>query len=400
MLSPPQRRSAGTPFLLWRYRYFICSLLLFMVLVLATFFLFFRVEPVEVDKRNACNNNNPPAKIAIVGDLLIGSGKVWKQIVLDNYSGAIVGQYLNIMQRSDIVFANFEGAISEEGEARSKNLPAQFSLRTNPAVIRFLENFGTVVLSFANNHSADYGEYGIENTISLLESNDNIDYVGIGRNREEALTPIIEEVSGVRIAFLAFTDLLPREYYATHNNPGIAQLTSANLQQAIKQTKQFSDFIIVSLHTAEDIAVPYSFEPDSHQKFYFRLAVEYGADMVVGQHPHGLQVSEKYQDKFIFYSLGLFLYNPAVSKRYAPEHPLFEATQFKGGGVLKLEVCREGILDFELMPTKVVEYEQRLMVVSANSIDGPQSVSTLLQSFFLYFSEIVEAIKYWIYDEK
>lgn len=316
--------------------------------------------------QNACSNNTPPVVLTIVGDLLIGSGKVWQQIVKDDYSPAIMGDYLDVFKKSNSVFANFEGIISERDKPRQKNLPSQFSLKTDPAIVRFLKHFGNnVVLSFANNHSADFGHDAIYDTIDLLEKSD-IAYVGIGRNRQEAFAPRIIGMPGTHIAFLAFTDLLPKQYYASDAQAGIAELTSENLQTAIALAKQSSDFVVVSLHTAQDIATPFSFWPDSHQKLFSRLAIDYGADVVVGQHQHGLQLVEKYRGKLIFYSLGLFLYDPSVSQRYPPTHPLSQAAQFNGGGVLTLEICRDGMYSFDLAPTKVIDHEQKLAVVPAS----------------------------------
>src|SRR3989338_143562 len=311
--------------------------LLFIVLVVSTFIL-------TGDKEyNFCKDGNSPVKLTMVGDLIIvDSGAVWQQIVKDNYSLDIVGDYFSIFEESDFVFANFEGIISEQREAREKGLPALFSLQTKPEIVRFLENFGNITLSFANNHSADYGQGGINDTLSLLPK-DGVEYIGIGSNKERALAPHIVEKSGVRIAFVALTDLLPEAHYASSANAGVAQLT------------------------AEREGTSFSFWPDAHHVLFSRMAIDDGADLVVGHHPHGLQLSETYRGKSIFYSLGAFLYNPSISKRYPPGHRLFDATQLKGGGVLDLKICKGYISHFDLFPTKVVSRKENLMVVPSFS---------------------------------
>lgn len=334
-------------------------------IVIAQIIFFSKIQFAILGNHNICNNKNAFVKLSIVGDLLIGSGRTWQQIVGDDYGPDILGDYFDILKKSDLVFANFEGIISKDGKPRAKNLPVNFSLRTDPTIIRFLAHLDNLILSFANNHSADFGYDAIKETIDTLEKT-KIGFIGIGRDNQKAFKSYVKEISGMRVAFLAFTDLLPREYYASETRTGVAELTEENLRAAIALVKQSADFIIVSLHTAEDVATPFSFWPDSHQKLFSRLAIDYGADLVVGQHPHGLQQAEKYREKLIFYSLGLFLYDPSVSQRYESTNPLFRATQFKGGGVLTLEICQDGIRGFTLMPTKTVYSEKGLRIEAAS----------------------------------
>lgn len=334
--------------------------LLFIVLIAFAFIL--TRDQMDI----SCKDGSQPVRLSMVGDLLIGSGAVWKQIEKDDYTPEIVGDYLSIFKETDFVFANFEGIITEQKEAREKGLPASYSLKTNPEILKFFKNFGNVTLSFANNHSADFGQNAIEDTLSLLPK-DDVAYVGVGSSIEEALASHIVEKSGVRIAFIALTDLLPQAYYATSTNIGVAELTADNLQKAIALAKESADFVIVSLHTAEREESPFSFWPDSHQIFFSRLAIDEGADLVVGHHPHGLQLAEMYHGKPIFYSLGVFLYNPAVSTRYPPSHRLFEGIQMKGGGVLDLKICSDYVAHFNLFPTKVVYRNNNLVVVPSYS---------------------------------
>ena len=198
--------------------------------------------------------------------------------------------------------------------------------------------------------------------------NTHIGYVGIGKNSDEATTPRIIEIGGVRIAFLAFTDLLPEEYYATAAKEGIARLSPENLKEAIKKAREISDFVIVSIHTAADVnAVPFR-ASDDHERFFSRLAVTEGADIVVGHQPHILQEVEKFGNGIIFYSLGIFLYDPTVSSRYPPDHPLFNGTQFKGGGILRLEICDRKLFDYDLIPTRMVYHDDQLRLQSDSPI--------------------------------
>ena len=329
-----------------------------------------------------CDGGTSPAIVTLVGALLIGSGAVWDEIIADQYNSTIIGTYQTLFKKSDTVFANFEGIISGDTQPRSKGLPPQFSLRTDPSVVRFLGNFGSLILSFANNHSADYGEIGIKNALAVLRES-GIAYIGIGENLQSALSPVVKDVSGVRIGFLAFTDLLPEDSYATETRLGVAKLSVENLRMALMATKESSDFVIVSLHTTADVRQAYSFWPDAHQVEYARIAIDNGADMVVGQHPHGLQSVEVYKGKVILHSLGLFMYDPAVSEKYTTSDPLLSGTRFEGGAVAKAEICQGGLRNLSLFPSRVTKRDNRLMVVPDNSLITFLKVSFIRLRLFL-----------------
>jgi len=315
-----------------------------------------------------CESGKRPVSVALAGDLLIGGRKVWRQIVDDNYDPEkLLGETYANFKNSDITFANFEGIITESTTIREKNLPSSFSLRTDPRIANFFSHFPRPVLSFANNHSADFGFDGINDTLKILE-NTSIGYVGIGKNSAEALAPNIVEINGVRIAFLAFTDLLPEEYYATTAKEGIARLSPENLKEAIKKAREVSDFVIVYIHTADDVNAAPSRVPDDRERFFSRLAITEGADVVVGGQPHILQQVEKFGNGIIFYSLGIFLYDPAVSSRYPAGHPLFNGTQFKGGGILRLAICDREQYEYELIPTRMAYLDGQLRMQSDSPV--------------------------------
>lgn len=362
------------------------SMLLFFVrgLILLLFALLFVVSLTRPGEAGtpACRNGASPARVILAGDLLIGGGLVWDEIVAGEYGPGILGPYHALLRESDVVFANFEGAISGDIQPRNKNLPRRFSLRTDPAIVTFLENLGPLVLSFANNHSADYGETGVSNTVAAFRESD-VAYVGIGRDRHDASSAVIRDVSGVRVAFLAFTDLLPESSYASETRGGVAKLSDENLRAAVAAAKKSSDFIIVSLHTAADVRKAYSFWPDTHQREYARLAIDSGADMVVGQHPHGLQSVEVYNGKPILHSLGLFVYDPAVPERYAASDPLYPGTRFEGGAVAEATICREGLRGLALFPSRTIKSDNRLVVAPDNSLSALLKISFIRLQLFL-----------------
>src|SRR3989344_3590159 len=189
-----------------------------------------------------CRNGEEPVSMVLVGDLLIGGGKVHAQLKKDEYNPRpVLGSVYDVLEEGDLVFANFEGIISGQHEARQKNLPPSFSVRSDPAIIDFLKNLKNPILSFANNHSADFGLAGIKDAVALLDEY-KIAYVGMGLTRDAATKPAVFDSFNTRVAFVAFTDLLPEEYYADDVRPGIAELTSDSLKKSIDHAKSISDF--------------------------------------------------------------------------------------------------------------------------------------------------------------
>ena len=314
-----------------------------------------------------CMDGQPAKKITVGGDILLGRrNPVWRQIVQEGYDAdAVLGDAADLLRNSDAVFFNFEGIlVSREQTAREKDLPVRFSIGADPEILTFLRSLNQrIVLSFANNHSADFGIEAIERTMEIIMRDSGVVFVGIGRNVIEATAPQIIDFGTTRVAFLAFTDLLPDQYYATASRSGVAALTEKNLHESIVRARKFADIVIVSLHTGVNPAKPFSVVPDAQQWRMAYGAIAHGADLVVGHQSHGLQMVEAYQGKMIWHSLGIFLYNPDASEQYADSHPLHAAVEFYGGGLLRLSVCKEGITAQDVIRTKMVRKDGHYQLV-------------------------------------
>ncbi len=346
-----------------------------------------------------CKNGSVPRSISLVGDIIIGSdGEVWHQIVRNGYDPASIfeSKLLDQVRESDVIFANLEGVITSSVLVRKKTTvlvatstssgfveidvdanvsesqfvesTPEFSIKVSKDVIRFFKNIynGPVVLSFANNHAADFGEQGISDILSFA-TEFNVPIVGIGHDDDEAAKAKYFDISGTRVAFLASTDLLPQSYFAREDRLGVAELTEKKLRSSIKEAKLHADVVIVALHTGGGLFSIFSYEPDEGQKRFAEIATAAGADIVVGSHPHGLQKVEKRGGKLIAYSLGAFIYNPTVSQKYSKGNPFYGPTQFKGGGLLEVYICKgEGVVDFEVVPTKSIRSKNRTQVGRAD----------------------------------
>jgi poly-gamma-glutamate synthesis protein (capsule biosynthesis protein) len=250
-----------------------------------------------------------PVKMIITGDIMLDRGVEY--MVNEKGNGDSRFPFLEIadhLKEADIVFGNLEGVISDKGT----EVGSIYSFRAEPEAIKGLVFAGFNVLSVANNHAFDYSREALEDCLTRLNGN-GIGYVGAGFTEKEAFSPLIREVGGVKIAFLAYTDLGPETWQAVKDDSGIAWISgndTERIKQDIKSAKEVSDVLIVSLHSGEE----YQEAPSQSQVDFSRMAVEAGAELLVGHHPHVVQPNEKYQDGWIFYSLGNFVFDQGFSE--------------------------------------------------------------------------------------
>jgi poly-gamma-glutamate capsule biosynthesis protein CapA/YwtB (metallophosphatase superfamily) len=208
-------------------------------------------------------------------------------------------------QDPELMFGNLETTISDRGTQGG----CGFCFRSDPRVAVSLARAGFDVLSIANNHIWDYGEVAFSDTLQYLAAED-ISAVGGGRNLEEARGPVIHEVQGVRIAYLASTDILPASAGATAERPGANIYDVERMASDIREARRQADIVVVSFHTGEE------YQPaNDHQRSLYHSLIDVGADIVVGHHPHVVQEIEQYNGGWIAYSLGNFIFDQNFSKQ-------------------------------------------------------------------------------------
>jgi len=241
-----------------------------------------------------------------VGDIMLNRGI---KSVVETYGGGNFEfpffKIADYLKTADILFGNLEGPISDKG----KNVGSIYSFRAIPEVLKGLKFAGFDILSVANNHIFDYGREAMEDTLIRLKEA-QIEYIGAGFSGKEALSPKIIEKKGTKIVFLAFTNLGEKSWEAKENSSGIAWLNKENLEHSIKKAKKEADIVIVSMHYGQE----YQLQPTKEQKDFSRLAIDLGADLVIGHHSHVVQPIEQYKQGYIAYSLGNFVFDQNFSK--------------------------------------------------------------------------------------
>ncbi|MBM4177554.1 CapA family protein, partial [Candidatus Gribaldobacteria bacterium] len=268
--------------------------------------------------------------LVAVGDISYSRGveRIVKKQNNINYPFLKIQDYL---KSADLVFGNLETPITQGPEIPD----FEMILRSNPGTEKALGQTGFSILSLANNHTPNFGEKGLKDTFNFLE-NAGIKYVGAGQNEQEAYQPVYIEKKGIKIAFLAYNDtnVVPAYYEASANRAGTALMRMDKMTETVKEAKQKADFVIVSVHSGTE----YADKPNDSQVNFAHAAVDAGADLIIGHHPHVLQTMEKYKGKYIFYSLGNFVF----------DQPQSEET--KEGLAIKIYFTKSGINKISLLP--------------------------------------------------
>ena len=203
-----------------------------------------------------------------------------------------------------------------------------------------LERAGFDLMSVATNHIKNCGVSNCGDR-AFFDTLDNLNRVGIGpvgagKNLQEALQPVVREINGVRFGFVSLGQLEPLTF-AAEDEPGIAVLNEENLRSAIEAAQMVSDVVIVMPHWGPE-EVP---RPNWSQLDLARLAVEAGADLVVGNHTHVLQAIQEIDGVKVFYGLGNFVFD----QNWALDH--------QQGVILVVTFQGTEMIDYKLIPTHV-----------------------------------------------
>ncbi|MEK7140566.1 MAG: CapA family protein, partial [Patescibacteria group bacterium] len=255
------------------------------------------------------------ATLSFLGDMMLDRGV--KNSVMKNFGGdySTLFEHLEDLKKSDAVFANLEGTASDLGE----DLGSLYSFRMDPSVVPALSGAGINVLSVANNHVGDFGREAYADTLSRLRENEIL-YTGGGENLEEAEEPATMQYYGIKIGFLGFADNGPRSMEARADTAGFLPANTPRFDEIIQNASKQVDYLVVSFHFGEE----YQSTHNERQEYLAHRAIDNGAKIVVGHHPHVMQDTEIYSPKdctqsscvgYIAYSLGNFIFD----QRFNPE---------------------------------------------------------------------------------
>jgi len=286
--------------------YSIVLAVLFGIILFLLISFLIKPETFEILTKKSAEKENQIAILIFTGDIMLDRGVEY--YIEKEGKGDYKFPFLKIaddLQKADLLIGNLEGPISDKGT----KVGSIYSFKMSPKAIEGLTYAGFDILSLANNHMFDYTIEALKDTFLRLKEA-KIDYFGGGLNKNESYSPLIKELKGAKIAFLSYANLGSTNWAAGTTTAGISWLTEDNLKKGIESAKEKADIIIVSFHIGEE----YKEEPDVTQKYFSQLAIDYGADAVISHHPHVVQKQEIYKEKYIFYSLGNFIFDQGFSK--------------------------------------------------------------------------------------
>jgi len=276
------------------------------------------------------------------GDIMLDRGV--KNSVNKNFNGdySMLFEKLGILKKSDIVFANLEGPISDIG----KDMRNLYSFRMDPSAVPALKGVGLSVVSVANNHVGDWGRDAYSDTLARLKENEVL-YTGGGVNIGEAEQPVIIEKYGIKIGYLGFSDVGPNWMKATESEIGILLASNPRFTEIIQNASKQVDYLIVSFHFGEE----YKTKHNTRQEYLAHKAIDAGAKIVIGTHPHVVEDTEVYKNGFIAYSLGNFIFDQGFSINTMQGMLLEIKLDREGGMTIKKNVVK---LNKFFQPDKII----------------------------------------------
>jgi poly-gamma-glutamate capsule biosynthesis protein CapA/YwtB (metallophosphatase superfamily) len=239
------------------------------------------------------------------------------------------------LRQADLFFGNLEAAVTDRGNPTPAKEMGLF--KSEERMFTAYTSAGLGAVGVANNHTMNYGTDGLLRTFELLDGV-GIAHTGGGRDIDEAHLPAIVERKGTKIAFLSYSSVFVPPFAATSKRGGIATVrvttayepqprlsevpgsppiirtfpneddVSAMLQDVAK-AKQLADVVVISWHWGLSPATGGAGQMVPYQQPMAHAAIDAGADLIVGHHPHVLQPIEVYKGKVIFYSLGNFAFD-------------------------------------------------------------------------------------------
>lgn len=252
-----------------------------------------------VDRLNA--NEISDYSVIAAGDVMLGDRT--RQLIREFGADYPFSSVAPLLQRSNIVVGNLEGPFARDAEREDRT----FSYRVNPKLASSLTRAGINVVTIANNHLMDCGRAGVIETLNALEQA-GVQVVGGGRNELSAHKPVVLNAGGVRIGILGY--YWNRRCAATVDHPGGAMDSPAWLAADISALRERADRVVVTFHWG----VPYETTPQPDDCEKARLAIDLGADLVIGHHPHVIQPFEVHNGRPIFYSVGNFTFGSGNSR--------------------------------------------------------------------------------------
>lgn len=298
---------------------------------------------------------SPGVVLDAVGDIMLG--RTVGRTITEHGPRYPFAAVAPLLEGSDLRAGNLELPLTERGIRARKD----YTFRAPPAVTEGLVAAGFDLLTLANNHTLDYGPEGLLDTLTALERA-GIARPGAGTNAAEAHEPAILTANGLRLAVLSYvntpndgrTGWVAESMKAGEGSPGVAWGTAEAIRRDVAAARNRADLVIVALHAGSE----YLAAPNAVQQELAYAAVDAGAALVLGAHPHVLQGIEVYKGAPIVYSLGNFVFDVDDDDRRQPGLPSVLSA------VLRIRLDKGGVRGLEVRPAIIDERDGRPIPVT------------------------------------
>lgn len=274
-------------------------------------------------------------KLLFVGDVMLG--RLVNEALKTKLPEYVWGDTLPIFQDANLRICNLECVISNWGEPM--NPEKTFHFRTDAKNVAVLNAAGINLVSLANNHSLDFGEAALTDTLKLLNQA-GISHTGAGRDIEEAQRATILPVNNVTIGFLAVSDNEPG-WEATEKSAGIYYVPinindrrAKNLFEFVKKSKEQVDLLLVSTHWGPN----WDYRPPKEHPLFARKLIDCGADIIFGHSAHVFRGVEIYRGCPILYSCGDFIDDYAVDEVEKNDESFIFVVKIEGSQIVSLDL--------------------------------------------------------------
>ncbi len=270
-------------------------------------------------------------KINIAGDLYLG--RRLESIAIKNPESLFDSKVLETFSNSDFNIVNLESPLTTAGK-ESETIKTGPHLKASPETIGALEILKTNLVTLANNHIYDYGDKGLNDTLSLCEKR-NISTVGAGASVADASKIFLKKFEDVTVAFI---NIAENEWSnADDIHAGANPMNIMANIQSINEAKKLADIIILIIHGGHEL---YHY-PSPRMVDQYRFYAEQGASLIVSHHSHYISGYEIYNGVPIFYGLGNFLFDSSINMK-----------DWYQGLLLSLEINNEKKISWKLHPFK------------------------------------------------
>lgn len=306
------------------------SVILLVITGLLTFVtpFIFKTNAIEVN-----DDSDTVLTASFVGDIMLGRHV---EAITERYGQEYLFRHVkSLLQSSDYVSGNFEHPIVLQDDYEKAD--QYIHLHTSGESAETLKKMNFSVLTIANNHTMDFGESGLKDTIDTFKKV-GLAYVGAGKNLKEASKINYQKINGIVVASIGITDSYVKDAVALDKRAGVLPANPEIILPIINKAQSTADLVIVNIHWGQE----YDNDPSPRQKQLAKAMAKAGADIIIGHHPHVLSTVEIHGDSIIFYSLGNFIFDQGWSRT-------------KDSVIVHYKLYEDGTGRFELIPLRIKE---------------------------------------------